>query len=84
MELITVIGLVAAVLTTVSFLPQAIRIIKLRETRDISLWTYILLEGGIVLWLIYGIMLGKMPIILANAITLFFTSVILFLKLKFG
>ncbi len=84
MELITAIGLVAAVFTTISFLPQAIRIIKLKETRDISLWTYILLEGGIVLWLIYGIMLGKMPIILANAITLFFTSVILFLKIKYG
>lgn len=84
MELITAIGLAAAVFTTVSFLPQAIRIIKLKETRDISLLTYILLEGGIVLWLVYGIMLGKMPIILANAITLFFTTVILFLKIKFG
>ena len=84
MELITVIGMVAAVFTTVSFLPQAIRIIKLKETRDISLLTYLLLEVGIFLWLVYGIMIWKMPIIVANGVTLFFTTVILFLKIKFG
>ena len=84
MELITVIGLAAAVCTTVSFLPQAIRIIKLKEARDISLLTYLLLEAGIIMWLVYGIMIGKMPIILANGITLLFTTVILFLKIRFG
>ena len=84
MELITVIGMVAAICTTVSFLPQAIRIIKLKEARDISLLTYLLLEVGILLWLVYGIMIGKMPIIVANGVTLFFTTVILFLKIRFG
>ena len=84
MELITAIGMVAAVCTTVSFLPQAIRIIKLKETRDLSLLTYILLEAGIFLWFVYGIMLSNMPIMLANGITLCFTTVILFLKIKFG
>ncbi len=84
MELITVIGMVAAICTTVSFLPQAVRIIRLKEARDISLLTYLLLEVGILLWLVYGIMIGKMPIIVANGVTLFFTTAILFLKIRFG
>ena len=84
MELVTAIGMAAAICTTVSFLPQAIKIIKLKETRDISLLTYLLLEVGILMWLIYGLMIGQMPIILANAVTLIFTTVILFLKIKFG
>jgi MtN3 and saliva related transmembrane protein len=84
MELITAIGTVAAICTTASFLPQAIKIIKLKETRDISLLTYLLLEVGILMWLVYGVMIGEMPIILANAVTLIFTTVILFLKIKFG
>ncbi len=84
MELVTAIGMAAAICTTVSFLPQAIKIIKFKETRDISLLTYLLLEVGILMWLIYGLMIGQMPIILANAVTLIFTTVILFLKIKFG
>ncbi len=84
MELITVIGLAAAICTTVSFLPQAIRIIRSKETRDISLLTYILLDVGVLMWLVYGIMLGKMPIILANGATLVLTTVILILKIRFG
>lgn len=84
MELITAIGMVAAICTTASFLPQAIKIIKFKKTRDISLLTYLLLEVGILMWLVYGVMIGQMPIILANAVTLLFTTAILFLKIKFG
>lgn len=84
MKLVTIIGLVAAACTTVSFLPQAIRIIKIRETRDISLLTYILLEAGILLWFIYGILIANLPVTLANGITLVFTTIILALKIKFG
>jgi MtN3 and saliva related transmembrane protein len=84
MKLVTIIGLVAAACTTISFLPQAIRIIKIRETRDISLMTYVLLEAGIFLWLVYGILIANFPITLANGITLVFTTIILALKIKFG
>ncbi len=84
MKLVTIIGLVAAACTTISFLPQAIRIIKLRETRDISLLTYVLLEAGIFLWLVYGILIANLPVTLANGITLIFTTIILALKIKFG
>ncbi len=84
MKLATIIGLVAAVCTTVSFIPQAVKIIKLRETRDISLLTYLLLEAGICLWFVYGILIANLPVTLANGITLIFTTIILALKIKFG
>jgi MtN3 and saliva related transmembrane protein len=84
MDFITIIGLVAATCTTVSFIPQVVKIVKMKETRDISLATFLLLELGIFLWLVYGIYLGNLPIILANAITLLLTTVVLGLKLKYG
>ncbi|MFQ5441642.1 MAG: SemiSWEET transporter [Thermodesulfobacteriota bacterium] len=84
MSLVTIIGLAAAAFTTVSFVPQAVKIIKIRETRDISLLTYLLLETGIFLWFVYGILIVNLPVILANGITLVFTTIIVILKIKFG
>ncbi len=79
----TIIGLVAACLTTFAFLPQTIQVIKTKQTKDISLNMYIALTIGVVLWLIYGILLSEIPIIIANGITLVFSVVILSLKLKY-
>ncbi|MFQ5353324.1 MAG: SemiSWEET transporter [Thermodesulfobacteriota bacterium] len=84
MSTVTIIGLVAAVCTTFSFIPQALKIMKLKETRDLSLLMCISLEAGIFLWLIYGLLLGNLPIVLANSITLIFTTIVLVLKLKYG
>jgi MtN3 and saliva related transmembrane protein len=83
MDTFTIIGLVAATCTTISFLPQAIRIIKTKHTKDISLAMYSILTIGIFLWLVYGILLKDLPLIIANAITLLFTSTILILKIKY-
>jgi len=80
---VTILGLIAAGFTTFAFLPQAIRIIKTRQTRDISLAMYGVLTAGILLWIIYGILIGDLPLILANGITLIFASVILILKIKY-
>jgi MtN3 and saliva related transmembrane protein len=77
------IGLTAAFLTTISFVPQAVRIIKSRHTKDISLTMYAVLTTGIFLWLIYGIALDSWPIILANGTTLVLTLIILILKMKY-
>ncbi|MEP3889816.1 MAG: SemiSWEET transporter [Hellea sp.] len=63
------IGTVAAALTTLSFLPQAILVLKTRETRGISLGMYSAFTLGVALWVIYGIQLGAAPIVIANAIT---------------
>lgn len=84
MSLITILGLVAGVMTTVSFLPQVIKSWKTGRTKDISLPMYIFLALGLSLWLVYGISLGDLPIMFANGITLPLVLFMLFLKLKHG
>ncbi|MCC7572539.1 MAG: SemiSWEET transporter [Candidatus Methanofastidiosum sp.] len=83
MDNLTVIGLAAAFLTTVSSLPQVIKTIKLKETKDISFWMWSFLSGGIFLWLVYGIFKNDLPIILANGISLIFVLIVLGLKIKY-
>ena len=83
MNFITILGLVAATCTTISFLPQAIKAIRTRHTKDLSLGMYVLLTTGIILWLIYGVFKNDLPIILANGVTLVFAATILFLKIKY-
>jgi MtN3 and saliva related transmembrane protein len=77
-----IIGYLAALLTTLSFLPQALRVIQTKRTRDISRNMYILLCLGILLWLLYGIIKKDFPIIFANLITFLFSITILFYKLN--
>ena len=77
-------GLLAATLTTASFLPQVLQTIRTRETKAISLSMYLTFITGTALWLIYGIMLGSLPIILCNVITVSLAAVVLSLKLRHG
>ena len=74
------IGFLAAVLTTSAFVPQVLQLLRTRDTRAISLWMYILFCSGLVLWGVYGVLLGSWPIIVANAVTLALGSVVLVLK----
>ena len=83
MDTSTIIGLVAATCTTISFLPQAIRIIKTKHTKDLSLAMYLILTLGIFLWLVYGILVKDLPLIIANSISLLCTSTILILKIRY-
>ncbi|WP_280769606.1 SemiSWEET transporter [Salipaludibacillus daqingensis] len=83
MRIIAIIGLLAAVLTTVSFLPQAIKTIKEKNTESISLGMYTLFTTGVFLWLVYGIMIKDIPIIAANLVTFALASFILGMKLKY-
>lgn len=82
-QIIESIGLVAGSLTTISFLPQVIKTWKSRSAKDLSLVMFSLFCFGILLWLIYGILIGSLPVILSNAFTLVLSSTILFFKLKF-
>ena len=77
-------GAVAATLTTVSFVPQALKAIRSRETRGISLLMYAVFTLGIAFWFAYGIALGSWPMIVSNAITFALAATILVLKLRFG
>lgn len=83
MNFITIIGLVAAICTTVSFIPQAIKTIKTKDTSGISLSMYSLFAFGTVMWLIYGIFSSNLPVSLANGVTLIFSLIILFYKIKY-
>ena len=76
------IGNIAAILTSISFLPQAIQIIKTKDTKSISLPMYIMFVVGIVLWLIYGFLREDIPLILANVVTLILAGLILWFKVK--
>ncbi len=77
-------GLCAAVCTTVSFLPQATRTIRTRDTSGISLWMYVIFCAGVLLWLVYGLLRRDTPVIAANAITLVTAGTVLVLKIRNG
>lgn len=83
MNTTTVLGLVAAILTTSSFLPQALKTIRTKNTSGISLFMYSLFSLGTLMWLIYGWYSDNLPIMVANAVTLIFAVVVLFYKIKF-
>lgn len=74
---VAVLGYVAASLTTVSFIPQAIKTLRSGDTTAISLRMYLLFTSGIALWGIYGLLTGDGPLIVANAITLLTAGLIL-------
>ena len=74
------IGFLAAALTTFAFLPQAVLTLRTRKTDEISLTMYLMLNLGILCWLMYGLVLDDLAIILANGITLLFSVPILLVK----
>jgi MtN3 and saliva related transmembrane protein len=78
------IGAVAACCTTVAFVPQALHIIRRKDTRAISLPMYLVFGVGIALWLVYGLLLGSWPIIGSNVVTLALVALIIVLKLRYG
>ena len=84
MDLTTLIGLAAGTCTTVAFLPQAVKAWRSRSTRDISLAMFLVFLAGVLLWLTYGIILGDLPLIVANGVTLVLAGSILVLKLRHG
>jgi MtN3 and saliva related transmembrane protein len=80
----TLVSAVAATLTTVAFVPQAIHMIRFKETRAISLQMYVVFASGVALWLIFGVMIWNWPIMAANAITLALALTIIRMKLRYG
>lgn len=80
---VNAIGLIAAVCTTISFVPQLIRIWRLRSAREISLTMFLVYSLGVFLWLFYGILIHSVPVILANAVSLVLSLAMLALKFRF-
>ena len=75
---------IAAILTTAAFVPQALHIIRHKETKAISLLMYVAFASGVALWLVFGVMIWNWPMIVANAITLMLTLAIVGMKLRYG
>lgn len=84
MKIEEIIGYAAAVLTTLSFVPQVVKTWKTRSTKDISILMFIAFCAGVFLWLVYGILLNSLPIIAANAVAFILGMVILALKITHG
>jgi MtN3 and saliva related transmembrane protein len=76
-------GFVAAFCTTAAFVPQLVRVLRLRSAHDISLPTFLLFSVGVFLWLLYGLYTGSRPVIASNAATLVLSVSILVLKLRY-
>jgi MtN3 and saliva related transmembrane protein len=83
MDFITILGLFAATLTTIAFLPQLFKIWHSKSAKDVSLEMLIIFCSGVFLWLVYGIYLQALPIIIANLLTLIFNLIILWFKIKY-
>ncbi len=77
------IGAAAATLTTLSFVPQALKTFRSRDVSGISLGMYSLFATGVALWLVYGLLLGDAPIVVANAITLALALAVLCMKIRY-
>src|SRR6478735_251430 len=82
--LVEAVGSLAAVVTTFCWIPQAIRVIRTRETRAISLLAQLALFLGVLLWLAYGVLIGSAPLIWSNVFTAVIVGVIVALKLRYG
>ncbi|AXJ02246.1 MtN3 and saliva related transmembrane protein [Cyclonatronum proteinivorum] len=80
---VTVIGLLAASCTTISFLPQVLKTWKSKSAKDLSWGMFSIFATGVFLWLVYGLMISDLPIILANAVTLLLVLTILYFKFTF-
>lgn len=83
MDLVTGIGFLAAVLTTLGFLLQVIKTWRTRSTKDISLGMFVVLCVGICLWITYGFLRADLPLIIGNSVTLVLAGIILFFKLRY-
>lgn len=77
-----IIGFIAAFCTTVSFIPQAVKVFKTKKTGDISLGMFLLMTTGVACWDIYGFIINAWPVIIANSVTLVFAAYILIMKIK--
>ena len=84
MDTTTLIGFIAGGLTTISFLPQVVKTARSRSARDLSLSMLLVFLIGLVLWTIYGLQVGSLPIIAANVITIVLVGAILGMKVRFN
>lgn len=81
--MITLLGLIAGIITTSSFIPQLVKSWRTHHTKDLSLPMYVTLDIGILLWLLYGILTNDLPVLLANGVAFILSTTIIALKIKY-
>lgn len=81
--MIKILGLLAGLLTTLSFLPQVIKSLRTKHMDDFNIWFLILMIIGLSLWTVYGFMIRQLPIIIANIATISLNLILLGLKIKY-
>ena len=79
----TILGLVAGTLTSLAAIPQVVKTLRTRHTRDISVWQPLLLSIGVALWIVYGMLIHNLPLILTNIIPLVCNALLAGLKLYY-
>jgi MtN3 and saliva related transmembrane protein len=80
---ITHLGLVAGAITSGAAIPQVVRTYRTKHARDLSIWQPLLLDVGMLLWLIYGIEIGDLPVILANAFSIVCYTFLIIMKISY-
>lgn len=83
-DFITIIGLFAAFLTTISLFPQIVKVWKTKSVKDISIGMFLLMVGSVSIWLIYGLMLNDLPLIASNTLVFVQAITMLTFKIKFS
>ena len=83
MQIAQIIGLMAGTITSITFLPQVIRIWKTKSAKDLSMLMMIMLIGGTTLWFSYGLMIKDAAIIYTNSMVLAMSLIMMFFKLKY-
>jgi MtN3 and saliva related transmembrane protein len=81
--LVDSVGFAASFCTTTAFVPQLVRVLRLRSAREISLPTFLLFSCGVFLWVLYGIWAHSTPVTVSNALTLIVSVSILILKVRY-
>jgi MtN3 and saliva related transmembrane protein len=84
MDHATAIGLTAGALTTLSYVPQLIKTLKTKSTKDISVGMFVTLALGLAMWTFYGFSINSIPVIVANIVSLTLVFVVLIFKIKYG
>jgi MtN3 and saliva related transmembrane protein len=83
MSYVTIIGLAAAAITTISLFPQLLKVWKTKSTKDISLGMFSIFCSGVLLWFVYGILMQDLPIMIANFLIFVQAFIILMFKVKY-
>ena len=79
-----ILGIVAGTLTTISFIPQVIKIYNTKDAKDLSIATFCIFSCGVFLWLLYGIVTREWPIVLANGVTFILILLIIAMKVRYN